>query len=77
MLIKRPDVDHRLRQELSSISKNYSNSDLANLPYLDAVIRETLCIYPPAPAPMPRVVPKSGFEFEGVSYPPGVSEIPP
>ncbi|RBQ69331.1 hypothetical protein FVER14953_04347 [Fusarium verticillioides] len=71
MLIKRPDVDQRLRQELSRLSKNYSNTDLANLPYLDAVIRETLRIYPPAPAPMPRVVPKSGFEFEGVSYPPG------
>ncbi|KAJ4124781.1 hypothetical protein BFJ70_g7771 [Fusarium oxysporum] len=70
MLIKRPDVDHRLRLELSSLGKSYSSTDLANLPYLDAVIRETLRVYPPAPAPMPRVVPKSGFEFEGVSYPP-------
>ncbi|KAF5974370.1 benzoate 4-monooxygenase cytochrome P450 [Fusarium coicis] len=77
MLIKRPDVDHRLRQELSSLSKNYSNTDLANLPYLDAVIREALRIYPPAPAPMPRVVPKSGFEFEGVSYPPGTISAQP
>ncbi|KAI1010868.1 hypothetical protein LB503_004910 [Fusarium chuoi] len=70
MLIKRPDVDRRLRLELSSLGKSYSSSDLASLPYLDAMIRETLRIYPPAPAPMPRVVPKSGFEFEGVSYPP-------
>ncbi|KAK2132270.1 cytochrome P450 [Fusarium oxysporum II5] len=70
ILIKRPDVDHRLRLELSSLGKSYSSTDLANLPYLDAVIRETLRVYPPAPAPMPRVVPKSGFEFEGVSYPP-------
>ncbi|KAI3588990.1 cytochrome P450 [Fusarium oxysporum f. sp. albedinis] len=72
MLIKRPDVDHRLRLELSSLGKSYSSTDLANLPYLDSVIRETLRVYPPAPAPMPRVVPKSGFEFEGVSYPPDV-----
>ncbi|KAH7213150.1 cytochrome P450 [Fusarium oxysporum] len=70
MLIKRPDVDHRLRLELSSLGKSYSSTDLANLPYLNAVIRETLRVYPPAPVPMPRVVPKSGFEFEGVSYPP-------
>lgn len=75
MLIKRPDVNHRLRLELSSLGKSYSSTDLANLPYLDAVIRETLRVYPPAPAPMPRVVPKTGFEFEGVSYPPDVSKI--
>ncbi|RKK76757.1 hypothetical protein BFJ69_g6706 [Fusarium oxysporum] len=70
MLIKRPDVDHRLRLELSSLGKSYSSTDFANLPYLDAVIRETLRVYPPAPAPMPRVVPKSGSECGGVSYPP-------
>ncbi|KAH7239518.1 cytochrome P450 [Fusarium tricinctum] len=75
MLIKRPDVNNRLRLELSSLGKSYYSTDLANLPYLDAVIRETLRVYPPAPAPMPRVVPKTGFEFEGVSYPPDVSEI--
>ncbi|KAI6760319.1 hypothetical protein HG530_009179 [Fusarium avenaceum] len=71
MLMKRPDVNNRLRLELSGLGKSYSSTDLANLPYLDAVIRETLRVYPPAPAPMPRVVPKTGFEFEGVSYPPG------
>lgn len=72
-LIKHPDVDRRLRTEISSLPQDWTGTDLANLPYLDGVVRETLRLYPPAPSPMPRVVPENGFQMDGSSLPPGVS----
>lgn len=75
LLIKNPEMEKRLRAELVSLPENYSSVDLSILPYLDAIIRETLRIYPPAPSPMPRVVPQEGFTLEGVEYPPNVSHL--
>ena len=70
-------MQKRLRAELATLPKNYSSVDLAALPYLDAFLRETLRVYPPAPSPMPRVVPQRGFSFKGVDYPPNVSSSTP
>ncbi|UPL02936.1 hypothetical protein LCI18_013870 [Fusarium solani-melongenae] len=70
LLIKHPDIQRRLRDEIKSAPEGYTGADLASLPLLDAVLKETLRIYPPAPSPMPRVVPPGGAEFEGVQYPP-------
>lgn len=46
---------------------------LEKLPYLNAVVRETLRVYGPGPAPLERVVPKSetSFEILGCHIPPG------
>jgi cytochrome P450 len=73
LLIKTPEMQKKVRTELATLPESYSSSDLATLPYLDAFLRETLRVYPPAPSPMPRVVPQQGFSFEGVEYPPNVS----
>ncbi|KAE9377619.1 cytochrome P450 [Stipitochalara longipes BDJ] len=72
LLIKNPEMEKQLREELKTLPQSYSSVDLAKLPYLDAIIRETLRIYPPAPSPMPRVVPQTGFTLEGVEYPPNM-----
>ncbi|KAH6676808.1 cytochrome P450 [Halenospora varia] len=75
LLIKKPEMQKKVRSELATLPKNYSSVDLAALPYLDAFLRETLRVYPPAPSPMPRVVPQQGFSFEGVDYPPNSRKV--
>lgn len=75
IMIRRPEIQARIREEIQSLPQEFYNAELCSLPYLDAVLRETLRIYPPAPASMPRVVPASGLVMEGVTYPPGVSRF--
>lgn len=75
--MKNPHMMQRLRDEITTLPESYSSVDLAALPYLDAVIRETLRVYPPAPSPMPRIIPPQGFSAEGVDYPPNVCIVNP
>lgn len=71
-MTKTPSMEKRLREELVNLPKNYSSIDVAKLPFHDAFLRETLRVYPPAPSPMPRVIPPQGFTLEGIEYPPKV-----
>jgi len=49
ILAERPDAQDRLREEIvrASNGRDLSYDDLMGLPYMDAVIRETLRVYPP------------------------------
>jgi len=50
-LTKRPDVQERLRVELLNVSTENPTMDQLNaLPYLDAVVRETMRLHPPVPS---------------------------
>ncbi|PPQ65281.1 hypothetical protein CVT26_000241, partial [Gymnopilus dilepis] len=50
LLSTHPDVQDKLRQEIAEARKQHGDlayDDLVSLPYLDAVCRETLRVYPP------------------------------
>jgi cytochrome P450 len=51
-LINHPNVFQKLREEIRSVvgsTRLVEESDVASLPYLQAVVKETLRLYPPLP----------------------------
>nr|POE60332.1 beta-amyrin 24-hydroxylase [Quercus suber] len=51
-LINHPSVFNKVREEIESIvgkTRLVEESDIPNLPYLQAVVKETLRLYPPGP----------------------------
>jgi Cytochrome P450 len=76
--ISRPGYEHiqdKLRAELKTIE--YDSTGMPSLraadklPYLDAVIKETLRVYPSIPMSEPRVVPPKGTMIYGYEIPGG------
>ena len=50
-MCKHPEIQEKLRAEISEIPTDTpSHEELTTLPYLDAIVRETLRAYPPIPA---------------------------
>lgn len=70
---------HKLRQEIEAADKNGSFSDLvkyneaAGLPYLSAVIKESMRMFPSVGLTLPRIVPKGGAVIADKYIPAGVS----
>ena len=78
-LIKNPRVLCKLREELqdalgkrSDASKRIAMREAHNIPYLQAVIKESLRVLPNG-LHLPRVIPKGGLTLAGVFFPEGVS----
>ncbi|RBA15626.1 hypothetical protein FPRO05_12233 [Fusarium proliferatum] len=76
-LCKHPATMHKLRQELGDarasghISNPITFREAQGLPYLQAVIKEGLRLYPAVGFTMPRVVPKGGKRLAGRLFPEG------
>ena len=73
-LARHPEKIHKLRDELApfipDLTADISNQKIANLIHLNAIIYETLRMYPPLPTMNERKTPPEGIEI-GDQYIPG------
>jgi len=72
-LATKPGVLHKLREEIDAIDSEepITYKQTQELPYLKAVVRESLRMYPSIPAPLYRIVPAGGLSVDGHLIPPG------
>ncbi|CAI6095918.1 unnamed protein product [Clonostachys chloroleuca] len=73
VVLSQPDVQARLESELEQLPTGFTDSDLEALPYLSAVIEETLRLHGAAPGALPRVVPEGGAKLAGYFIPQGMT----
>ena len=77
-LCRAPSVLYTLRQELDAmetlgkLSRPVKLREAQECPYLQAVIKETMRVYPGNGLPMPRVNPNGGLMLAGRFFPAGV-----
>lgn len=77
-LAKNPDVYDKLKSEIRgsfSSREEMTLARLANLVYLNLVIREGLRMFPPAADIFPRIIPEGGELIMGKFLPEGVSTM--
>ncbi|KAL2839750.1 cytochrome P450 [Aspergillus pseudoustus] len=66
LVLRNPDTLRRLREELDGASSalgkdHFDVLEVSKLPWLTAVIRESMRLYPATPGPLPREVPPDGI----------------
>ena len=80
-LAKDPSLVDKLRSELEAHSIRNDDSfevqPLQYLPFLNALINETLRMHPPVPGGVFRDTPAEGVEMNGVRLPGGIKTIGP
>ena len=78
-LAHHPHCAQRLRREVNARASadRIAFSEAQKMPYLQAVLKETLRVHPAVGMPLPRAVPPGGVELEGYFFPAGVSKRSP
>lgn len=69
-ILSNPQVLQKLLQELDSVGDNPDVKTISQLPYLDAIYKETLRLYPPPQFAFPRRV-KSRLQIQDYQFEPG------
>ena len=79
VLAQNPDEQSKLREEVTTARKEHGDLDydkLQSLPYLDAVCRETLRVYPPGSS-VTREYVVSSIPFSPLPLPPNPKDYNP
>ena len=74
-LLQNPAILHRLQSEIRSVFRKEEDISLRSvstpslLPYMEAVLQESLRCYPPVPAILPRITGPEGAIIDGIFVP--------
>lgn len=71
-VLQHPAVQSKLEEEVAGLPESFDDTILEKLPYLNAVLTETLRLYGSAPGALPRVTPSKGMQVNDFYIPPGV-----
>lgn len=81
LLAKHPQHITKLRQELAPFTRDSqiiaTQDEMARLEHLNAVINESLRLYPPVPTTLYRQTPSEGIMIDDVYIPGSMSVIAP
>ncbi|KAM0231388.1 hypothetical protein ACHAPO_008498 [Fusarium lateritium] len=68
-VLKNPDIRTKIEEEVSTLPTDFKDANLVKLPYLNAVVRESLRLYGAASGSHERDVPLGGWETCGYFIP--------
>jgi len=76
-LASSPECVEKLRQDIRTITSYSDTIQTQALPYLSALIHETLRLHPAIPSGGLRVIPPHGLDIDGTFIPGGTTVLTP